>query len=698
MQPNKEWKDGRCKDITFIVTKDCQLACKYCYLVGKNGSERMSWETAQQAVNYILSNENDELFDFQSVVFNFIGGEPFLEIELIDQICDYLKMQMYLRNHHWFNSYRFSITTNGINYDNPKVQNFIRKNQKHLSITITIDGNQQKHDINRVWRSQNEGFSGRGSYSDVVRNIPLWLKQFPEAATKVTISSPDIPYIKDSVLHLFNLGIKNVHINCVFENVWKEGDDLLFENQLRLLADEIINRRLFEDYECTLFDESIGQPMDYHRDRNWCGAGLMLAVDAKGNFYPCTRFAKYALREKDERIIGNIDNGVNKNLVRPFYSLSRSIQSSTECLECDVATGCAWCQGENYDCSDSGTIFQRSVAICKMHKARVRANNYFWNKIRNNRHATKVANFEIDNKSRLDKNIESPDTVIVLLSNLSTSFCLAENHNIEEVLMPIDNLHRVIKYSKDNNMSLHFIFPSSTIPDEYIKVINSIPHKKIVPVNAQINGDVVVLNNWCDITNAINKNCSYLILRISFSDFYNSIEELKSLLVATDRLDIIFKDENEYSQFDEDSYRKALYRLSGMLIELWNAGHRVSVNLVTDRLQLSEMCNCDAGWRTITVAPNGNFYVCPSFYYTDKGSNCGNVFDGLELKNPLLYKLNHSPLCKDCGAFHCSRCVYLNKKLTLEINTPSFGQCKKAELELEATRSFYSKWKRQESI
>lgn len=46
-----------------------------------------------------------------------------------------------------------------------------------------------------------------------------------------------------------------------------------------------------------------------------------------------------------------------------------------------MASGCAWCQGENYDAADSPTIYQRSTAICKMHKARVRANNYYWNKL-----------------------------------------------------------------------------------------------------------------------------------------------------------------------------------------------------------------------------------------------------------------------------------------------------------------------------
>lgn len=63
----------------------------------------------------------------------------------------------------------------------------------------------------------------RGSYEDVVKNIPLWLEQFPNASTKVTISSADIPYIKDSVLHLYSFGIHEVNINCVFEMYGKKG-------------------------------------------------------------------------------------------------------------------------------------------------------------------------------------------------------------------------------------------------------------------------------------------------------------------------------------------------------------------------------------------------------------------------------------------------------------------------------------------
>lgn len=371
------WQGGVAKNITFIVTKDCQLACKYCYLVGKNSKERMSWEVAKAAIDYILDHEKD--FKEESVVWDFIGGEPFLEIELIDKICDYLKVEMFRRNHHWFNSYRFSFSTNGINYDSERVQRFIEKNHDHLSIGITIDGTQRKHDLNRIWKGEGPE---RGSYQDVVKNIPLWLKQFPGSTTKVTISTDDIPFIKESVLHLYSLGITSVSINTVFEDVWKDGDDVLFENQLLELADAIIEGGYYKNYFCSFFMDSIGKPMDPAvNNDNWCGSGKMLAIDAAGNFYPCTRFAQYSLREKKARIVGNIHDGIDRNKLRPFLTLNRMVQSTPECVNCEVASGCAWCQGENYDAAITPTIFQRSMASCKMHKARIRANNYYWNKL-----------------------------------------------------------------------------------------------------------------------------------------------------------------------------------------------------------------------------------------------------------------------------------------------------------------------------
>ena len=255
------------------------------------------------------------------------------------------------------------------------MQRFISKNARHLSISISIDGTKEKHDAQRVFPD------GRGSYDEVAKNVPLWLSQFPNETGKATVSHHDLPLLKNAVVHLWGLGMKHVTINLVNENVWESGDDILYEAQLRQLADYIIEHDMYDTHNCAFFSKTIGQPIDMTEDTNWCGAGRMLAIDCNGSFYPCVRFAPFSMQRKPAKCIGNCFDGLDMNKLRPFLTLNRKVQSPAKCMACDVASGCSWCQGNNYDFAETDTIFQRAVYTCDMHKARVRANQYFWEKL-----------------------------------------------------------------------------------------------------------------------------------------------------------------------------------------------------------------------------------------------------------------------------------------------------------------------------
>ena len=182
------------RTITFIVTKDCQLVCKYCYLVGKNPNEKMTLDVAKKAVDKIL--ENSYFFNEERVVWDFIGGEPLLEIDLITNIVDYIEMRLEALSHHWKNNYGIRITTNGLLYKSQKVQNFISKYQNILNLSISIDGTKRKQDLNRVFPN------GKGSYDIVSKSVKLWSRQFDNIATKMVISSEDLPFVAESGIHL----------------------------------------------------------------------------------------------------------------------------------------------------------------------------------------------------------------------------------------------------------------------------------------------------------------------------------------------------------------------------------------------------------------------------------------------------------------------------------------------------------------
>lgn len=95
------------------------------------------------------------------------------------------------------------------------------------------------------------------------------------------------------------------------------------------------------------------------------------------------------------------------------------------------------------------------------------------------------------------------------------------------------------------------------------------------------------------------------------------------------------------------------------------------MNLLTDRIILNKMNNCNAGFSHLTLAPNGLLYVCPAFYADKKNHQSkypeydfclGEMCNDIHIPNESLYKLENSPLCRTCDAFQCRRCIWLNKK------------------------------------
>lgn len=65
----------------------------------------------------------------------------------------------------------------------------------------------------------------------------------------------------------------------------------------------------------------------------------------------------------------------------------------------------------------------------------------------------------------------------------------------------------------------------------------------------------------------------------------------------------------------------------------------------------------------------------------------GDLQNGMNIKNSQLYKLDYAPLCRQCDAYQCKRCIWLNRKMTYEVNTPSHEQCVMGHLERNASRN-----------
>lgn len=667
----KPWKGGLSQSITFVITQDCNLRCKYCYMTSKNDKNVMSLEVGRRAIDYFLTNK--DLFVSDAVVLEFIGGEPLLEIDLIDKLTDYFKIRAYELNHKWFTMYRISISTNGILYSNEKVQKFIKKNEGKVSIGISIDGTKEKNDLQRVYPD------GRGTYDDIAKNIKLWQKQFPDATTKVTIGHDDLPYIKESIIHLWNLGLKEIPANVVFENVWEEGDDVIFYNQLRELADYIIDNDMWEEYNTTLFTQGIGYPLSTEElGRNSCGTGNMIAVDASGNLYPCIRFMDYSLNKQKGYITGNIYDGINREKLRPFYYMTVENQSDEECLNCEIASGCQWCTGYNYDESCSGTIFERNKYICKMHKARVKANNYLWSRL------VREKNIKLK-LQRYGKKF-----LFIILSDNSVSICNYESKNDEHETISEDRLKETARYCLDNFVTPVLVHSKNeTMSKLANKLFFGLDYINIYPsenVQELSHRDII----YHDIKSVMTQktNAGACILHVMMDESDKLSEAVIYALKYFERVNIQYIYQNEI--FDLEKYLIQLKKIADELVEYYKMKKFKQVNVITDDLFNEKRTNCNFGAENFAMAPDGRIFECPAMYYESTGTGTLNLSE-IKFGNIKTFNIECNPICKECEINHCQWCFNFNKKITGEFNSPSSLQCKISQTERKSSDYLYKK-------
>lgn len=281
--------------------------------------------------------------------------------------------------------------------------------------------------------------------------------------------------------------------------------------------------------------------------------------------------------------------------------------------------------------------------------------------------------------------------LVILLDDTSVSYCHCDNTCANRHLISIDVLKSGIFYAMKENLMIQFVYPDYELPQEYKETIESIDHSKIISSlcedeSLKEEADVIVQSNWTGLSSGKFEEGKSYVLRTTKKEMFEKHKLIKDILSKVTRLNIVITDIESFKEEDFERYRQILKVFSEYLEKLYAENKTPQLNLLTDRVMLSAMNNCGAGETNITLAPNGRFYICPAFYYEGETDCVGDLEHGVDIKNKQLYKLEYAPICRHCDAYQCKRCVWLNRKTTLEVNTPSHEQCVVAHLERNASR------------
>lgn len=374
-----------CRTVTFVVTEACQLVCSYCY-EGCKSWKYMTFDTAKKIVDLIfrMSETDDGTFinaKTKAVILDFIGGEPLLNIDIIERTCDYFWHKALELQHPWADTFRISMISNGELYFDKRVQDFIKKYDKRLSFGITIDGDKEMHDACRIRPD------GSGTWDQANAAQMHYHKTYKRALnTKVTIAPNNLPFLERTVKYFIENGYTEIHANPVFEEEWTVEQAKLYYKKLKIVADYIITNNLQDKIYFSVFDKDLFHPIPEQEQHPFCGGtGDMCAFGTDGTAYPCLRYMNMSLNgSKPEIRIGNCERGIyqteaEKEILRDMASVTRRSSNDDECYNCPIASGCGNCSAWCYQ--KYGSYNKKDKGICWMHRARCLSNEYFFSKI-----------------------------------------------------------------------------------------------------------------------------------------------------------------------------------------------------------------------------------------------------------------------------------------------------------------------------
>lgn len=354
----------KCGQLVIELTGNCNLACKYCiYNEGFKGNrnfntENITFETAKKAIDYVSSHRDPE-----SLSITFYGGEPLLNFPVMRQCIDYSLATIKE------GKLNFSFTTN-MTLMTEEIASYLAK-VPNLSILVSMDGPEEIHDLQRVYRG------GRGSFHDAYRGLKVLANAVNKAQSSTTILFNAVlmpPYTKqrfDEINAFFeslDFLPSNISVQATYPSLgtvptsyfvdlrkagidpdsddadwmsWslEKGKKSNFTKTQQNIYSGLLTNALVKIHNRLLYNDQIN--IYYY---NGC------CIPGQRRLYVCTD-GKYRVCERigNAPLIGSVDTGIDFDAIKKYYIFDYKEKSLPNCSQCWAFNLCDICYAQCFD-------------------------------------------------------------------------------------------------------------------------------------------------------------------------------------------------------------------------------------------------------------------------------------------------------------------------------------------------------------
>jgi uncharacterized protein len=337
-------------ELTLFVDHQCNLRCTYCY-TGDKFNKRMSFETAQKAVDFALSRPQAHLD------ISLFGGEPLIHLDFLKEVSEYAEKKLAsIKGHR--PTLRYILNTNATLINDASIE-WLKG--RTTAVFISLDGTKQTHDRFRI------DAGGKGTFDSVMRGIErLRQAQIPFQIVAV-INTVTCNELGATVTELLPSGANKIILSPNFRDEWTEESIEALRGGL-LQAGQTWMKEFREGRPFPL-DPLHTKILTHLKGGIPCPvrcqlAGEELCIAPSGNIYPC---AQMVGEDKDhELVIGHIDSGLLREKIHQLQQAKDRVEDT--CAPCALRDRCQSHCGCRH-VALTGKLGEITAALCEVESA-----------------------------------------------------------------------------------------------------------------------------------------------------------------------------------------------------------------------------------------------------------------------------------------------------------------------------------------